>query len=143
PLGPQEWKRLGTPEAEAMESKPMMQASIPRLLVSLALAALPWLCGCEPGTRAAPSAKNQEPTEVKSVRAVRGEIIRSVTLPGEIKPNQQATLYAKITGYLKTISVDKGDLVKEGALLAEIEAPELGADAVKFKAEADLAEIDY
>ena len=56
---------------------------------------------------------------------------------------QQATLYAKVAGYLKTIAVDKGDAVKEGALLAEIEVPELIADRAKFKAELEVAQIDY
>jgi membrane fusion protein (multidrug efflux system) len=66
-----------------------------------------------------------------------------VTLPGEIKPYQEATLYAKVAGYLKTITVDKGDPVKEGALLAEIEVPELIADRARFRAEVDVAAIDY
>src|SRR5438876_4729379 len=56
---------------------------------------------------------------------------------------QQAMLYAKVAGYLKTISVDKGDTVKEGDLLAEIEAPEMLADLVKAKAEAEAAQLDY
>jgi membrane fusion protein (multidrug efflux system) len=64
-------------------------------------------------------------------------------LPGEIKPYQQATLYAKVAGYLKTIAVDKGDRVKEGVLLAEIEVPELVAERAKDKAELEVAEVDF
>src|SRR5438445_5742137 len=56
---------------------------------------------------------------------------------------QESTLYAKVAGYLKTISVDKGDSVKEGDALAEIEAPEMLADLVKAKAEAEAAQLDY
>jgi membrane fusion protein (multidrug efflux system) len=56
---------------------------------------------------------------------------------------QEATLYAKVAGYLKTINVDKGDSVKEGDLLAEIEAPEMLADLVKARAEAEAAQLDY
>lgn len=48
-----------------------------------------------------------------------------------------------MTGYLKRITVDKGDAVKEGDLLAEIEVPELLADATRFKAEAEIATLDY
>ena len=47
--------------------------------------------------------------DVKTTRPSRGEIIRYVSLPGTIKANQQATLYAKIAGYLKSLSVEKGD----------------------------------
>ena len=81
--------------------------------------------------------------DVKTVRLQRGEIIRYVTLPGSIKANQQATLYAKVPGYLKSLAVDKGDSVKAGQALAEIEVPELLADIAKAKAEVEVAEIEY
>jgi multidrug efflux pump subunit AcrA (membrane-fusion protein) len=48
-----------------------------------------------------------KPIEVKTATPTRGEIFRFVTLPGSIKANQQATLYAKVPGYLKSIAVDK------------------------------------
>ena len=80
--------------------------------------------------------------DLKIARPTRGDIIRFVTLPGSIKANQQATLYAKVPGYLKSISVDKGDLVTAGQALGEIEVPELLADLAKLKAEVKVAEID-
>ena len=114
-----------------------------RTVLTAAVASLPLLCGCRPGTATPPSPKSEPPLEVKAIHPFRGEITSSVTLPGEIKPYQQATLYAKVTGYLKTITVDKGDPVQEGALLAEIEVPELLADAARYKAEVEVADIDY
>jgi RND family efflux transporter MFP subunit len=60
-----------------------------------------------------------------------------------VAPNQQVTLFAKVTGYLKKINVDKGDAVKAGDLLAEIEVPELVADRARCKAEAEIAELDF
>jgi membrane fusion protein, multidrug efflux system len=65
----------------------------------------------------------------------RGSVVRYVTLPGSLVPLQQATLHAKTTGFLKSISCDKGDAVKAGALLAELECPELEADLVRSEAE--------
>jgi len=82
-------------------------------------------------------------TPVQTVHPKRGEIVRRVTLPGNVMAYQEATLYAKVAGYLKTIGVDKGDSVKGGDLLAEIEAPEMLADVVKAKAEAEAARLDY
>ena len=64
-------------------------------------------------------------------------------MPGNVAAYHQATLYAKVAGYLKTIEVDKGDQVKEGQPIAEIEVPELLADRAKFKAEVEVAAIDY
>jgi membrane fusion protein (multidrug efflux system) len=74
----------------------------------------------------------------------RGEIARSITLPCfRILAYQEATLYAKVSGYLKTLTVDKGDAVKEGQLLAEIEVPELLADEVQYKAETAVTRTNY
>jgi len=82
------------------------------------------------------------PTEVKVVQPHRGEITRSIVLPANVRAYQQATLYAKVAGYLKSINVDNGDAVKAGDVLAEIETPELSADLAKYQAEAKVAEID-
>jgi membrane fusion protein (multidrug efflux system) len=107
-----------------------------------AIAAL--LCGCarsgdNVGAKPAPLA----PAAVRVVKAKRGEATRSVTLPGNVVAYQQAALYAKVTGYVKTVKVDKGDSVAEGALLADIEVPELIADRAKYQAELEVASIDF
>src|SRR5438046_2707189 len=98
--------------------------------------------GCKPST-AEPTKEATTPVAVQVVQPKRGSITRNVTLPGEIKPYQQATLYAKVAGYLKTITVDKGDRVKEGDLIADIEVPEMLADLARYKAEVEGAELYY
>jgi len=113
-----------------------------KLIVLTGTVALGMLCGCghsatETVTKPAP------PVDVRTTHPKRGDIIRSVSLPANITPNMQATLYSKVAGYLKTITVDKGDEVKQGQLLAEIEVPELVADFARTKAEAEIAELDY
>src|SRR5438093_9228817 len=100
------------------------------------------ISGCKPST-AEPTKEATPPVAVQIVQPRRGSITRNVTLPGEVKPYQQATLYAKVAGYLKTIPVDKGDRVKEGDLIADIEVPEMLADLAKYKAEVEVAELDY
>lgn len=47
-----------------------------------------------------------------------------ITIPGEVRSFTEVTLYAKISGYLKKINVDKGDNVRQGQLIATIESPE-------------------
>lgn len=88
------------------------------------------------------AADTPKPIEVKVTRPTRGEITRYVTLPGTIRANQQATLYAKVAGYLRSLTVDKGDRVQAGQSLGEIEVPELLADAAKFRAELVRAEAE-
>jgi RND family efflux transporter MFP subunit len=50
---------------------------------------------------------------------------RTVELQGEARPFASVTLYAKVSGYLNSISVDKGDRVRKGQVLASIESPEI------------------
>jgi membrane fusion protein (multidrug efflux system) len=80
---------------------------------------------------------------VRLVAVKKGEATRSILLPANVLPYQQATLYAKVAGYAKTINVDKGDAVQAGALLADIEVPELIADRARYKAELEVADLDY
>jgi membrane fusion protein, multidrug efflux system len=82
------------------------------------------------------------PPEVATTSPRRGEIHRFVTLPGTLRANQQVTLHAKVAGYLKSISVDKGDRVKDGQVLAEIEIPELVAERARHEAELRVAKLE-
>lgn len=75
--------------------------------------------------------------EVQVVRATASGGMRDITILADVVPYQVATLYAKVSGYLGKVLVDKGDLVKEGQLLATIESQE--TDAQYASAAADLA----
>ncbi len=80
---------------------------------------------------------------VTVAQARKGPISRRISLPAIIRPYEQAVLFAKVAGYLKTIRVDKGDWVREGDLLAEIESPELAADLARQKAEVAVADVAF
>jgi membrane fusion protein, multidrug efflux system len=62
---------------------------------------------------------------------------RVVPLIGEVRAYSQATLYAKVSGYVRRMLVDKGDRVREGQILAELEVPEVAQQVAA--AQADLA----
>lgn len=47
------------------------------------------------------------------------------SLPGTTQAVQDATIYARVSGYLSKRYVDLGDTVKRGQLLAEIQSPEI------------------
>jgi membrane fusion protein, multidrug efflux system len=61
--------------------------------------------------------------QVRVARIIRSPGEQVVNVIGEALPYQTATLYAQVSGYLKAIYCDKGDAVKKGQLLAEIESP--------------------
>lgn len=80
--------------------------------------------------------------ELPTTKPTTGTIHRWVSLPATLAPWQQATLHAKVTGYIAKISVDIGDAVKAGQVLATLEVPELQADIAKSKAEVTAASIE-
>src|ERR1035437_5620911 len=55
----------------------------------------------------------------------RAEAKTSLVLPGNIQAVTEAPVLARASGYIKRRYADIGDRVKEGQVLAEIEAPEL------------------
>ncbi|MBN8713956.1 MAG: efflux RND transporter periplasmic adaptor subunit [Xanthomonadales bacterium] len=61
--------------------------------------------------------------QVAVVRA--GVPTHEISLLGEAQPYQSATLYAQVSGYLKTVKVDRGDHVRQGQVLAEIASPQI------------------
>jgi membrane fusion protein (multidrug efflux system) len=62
---------------------------------------------------------------VKTALAAYNSGNKELVLIGEARPYQAATLYAKISGYLEKINVDKGDKVTEGQQLAYVDNPEI------------------
>lgn len=74
---------------------------------------------------------------IEVVKATASPTERSIKLLGDARSGATTTIYAKVAGYLKTISVDKGDRVEAGDIIAMIESPEL--DQQYAGASADLA----
>jgi membrane fusion protein (multidrug efflux system) len=62
---------------------------------------------------------------VKTAIASYGSNAKELVLIGEARPYQTTTLYAKISGYLEKINVDKGDKVTADEVLAFIDNPEI------------------
>ena len=76
-------------------------------------------------TRTAMEAEAARGPRVVVATVAQGPSIRTIQLLGDARPYSTATLFAKVSGYLKTVSVDKGDLVTTGQIIAEIESTEL------------------
>ncbi|MGO4880988.1 MAG: efflux RND transporter periplasmic adaptor subunit [Bryobacteraceae bacterium] len=80
-------------------------------------------------------------------------VSRTVDLPAEIQPYLIVSLHAKVPGYVERVLVDRGSIVKQGELLAELSAPELetqikegeskvqAAESERLQAEAQLAAV--
>jgi RND family efflux transporter MFP subunit len=75
---------------------------------------------------------------VRRVAAVASVASHHLDLLAEARPFESVTLYAKVSGYLKWIGVDKGDRVKADQVVAIVESPE--TDAAWSAAKADHAQ---
>lgn len=71
----------------------------------------------------------QAPVEV--VRVTSKAVERQVKLPGEFQPYLAVPIFAKVSGFVKTVNVDRGSTVRQGQLLATLEAPEMQAQIVE------------
>jgi RND family efflux transporter MFP subunit len=76
------------------------------------------------------------PPMTASVASVtRGDLSNTLTVAGEFQPYQEVELHAKVSGYIRRINVDIGDLVKSGQVIATLEVPELNAQVAGSEAE--------
>ena len=85
--------------------------------MSLSRTAIAILCGA--------AAFAQQSVEVVEVES--RPVERTVRLPGEFLPYQSVEVYARVSGFLDSVKVDRGSVVKEGDILATLSAPEMTA----------------
>jgi membrane fusion protein (multidrug efflux system) len=69
---------------------------------------------------------------VVSPRLIANE--RTISLPGSVQPLEEAVIYARASGYVRAWHVDMGAHVEAGALLAEIDTPELDQELAQARA---------
>ena len=85
------------------------------------------------------AAREKEQPIVAVNAATRGDLDDDVWLTAEFRPYQNIALHSKVSGFLKEISVDVGDQVKEGDVIAKIEIPELQDDLEKAQSSLEAA----
>jgi RND family efflux transporter MFP subunit len=75
--------------------------------------------------------------------AQRGNISHVLTVAGQFQPYQVVDVHPKVSGYMKEIKVDIGDIVQQGQTLAILEVPELKAQLQQtvFEVEQSKEEI--
>lgn len=122
-----------------------------RFSMCIALAALTVACGrtqtastagTAPAGAAAPAsaAAPAGPLAVDVVPVVEQPLDVELSLPGELTPYQSVAVYARVTGFVKSVSVDRGSRVRAGDLLAVLEAPELVAQRAEAQSKVQAAE---
>ena len=86
-----------------------------------------------PGSASA-STPTQSLPQVELTTVKSQKLSTTISLPGELMPYEAIDVYARETGFVKSITVDRGSRVKQGELLAELDAPELAAQRAQANA---------
>lgn len=82
-------------------------------------------CGQDRSSGASASAQTIPQVEVTTVKSQKLATVER--LPAELISYESVDIYAKESGFVKSIKVDRGSRVKQGEHIAELEAPELVA----------------
>jgi RND family efflux transporter MFP subunit len=80
---------------------------------------------------------------VAVVKVSRQDLFKEISVPAEFRPYTDVEVHAKVSGFVKQISVDIGDRVKAGQLLATLEVPELTDELDSVRAALRRAEAGY
>jgi RND family efflux transporter MFP subunit len=75
------------------------------------------------------------PTRVEVMKPAVLSSDQALSLPGTVRPLEEAKIYSRSSGYVRRWLVDIGDKVKAGQLLAEIDTPELDAQLAQARAQ--------
>ena len=72
--------------------------------------------------------------EIPIAIAAPAPITRRVVLPGDVRPFRLATVYARVSGYLEELDVDRGDRVTRDQLLGRVTTPETELQLIPLQA---------
>jgi RND family efflux transporter MFP subunit len=104
-----------------------MKKQGPRTLaMAFSLVAIMGVNGCRGGGQTDTATAATLPT-AQVATAQRGNISHVLTVAGQFQPYQVVDVHPKVSGYMRKINVDIGDIVHQGETLAVLEVPELKA----------------
>lgn len=109
-----------------------------RMAVAMLIAGMAscWIAaGCDSQTKAVTS-QSTAPVSVEVVKVISRKLNLTIQLPGELQPYEEVRVFPRVSGFVQSISVDRGSIVHKGQLLAVLSAPEI--DAQKAEAQAKL-----
>ena len=119
--------------------------AVPALFASVCCASIALGCNSSTQVTSVKDTTNQAgaPEQERAVpvaAVVSRAVERTLPLPGEVLAFQDVAIHARVQGFLQAIPVDRGSVVRRGALLARIDAPELKAQLSEAEAKVQAAE---
>ena len=109
----------------------------------LCIAACVLMAGCGKGKDKGAAAETEAPTPVQVEEARRGPIDHVVIADAVLYPINQANVTSKISAPLKRVLVNRGDHVRAGQVLAELETADLAAAVNESRGQLEQAQAAY
>ena len=100
-----------------------------------------FLVGCNSAGKAAANDTANAP-HVAVAKVTRQDLASTLNIASEFLPNQEVTVYAKVSGYIRKLDVNWGTRVRQGQLLAVLDIPELQQQVQQDEAAARRSEQD-
>ena len=104
------------------------------LLASTALLLAALGCNTSPSDQGGNTGAPQ-PTAPTAVSPVMSRKLQTtISLPAQLVPFESVDIYPKVTGFVQTVTVDRGSRVRRGQLLVRLVAPELSSQRAQAEA---------
>jgi RND family efflux transporter MFP subunit len=109
------------------------------IFAALSFAALS-ACGAQESKKAAPA---EEIFPVQTITVQTGNMVRTLNVVGTVRYRRETPLGFTTSGKVATVRFNEGDFVKRGALLAALDATNVGADLSVAEAERARAQSEF
>ena len=100
-----------------------------------------FLAGCNSAGKATANDAANAP-HVAVAKVTRRDLSSTLNIASEFLPNQEVTVYAKVSGYIRKLDVNWGTRVRQGQLLAVLDIPELQQQVQQDEAAARRSDQD-
>jgi membrane fusion protein, multidrug efflux system len=80
------------------------------------------------------------PVTIDIARVVEQPLDVQLSLPGELVAYESVDVHARVAGFVKTVAVDRGSVVRRGDLLVTLDAPEVVAQRAEAQSKRQAAE---
>lgn len=100
------------------------KANLQPAAILLSMLSVALLSGCSSATKTQADNPANAP-HVAVVKVARRNLSSTLEIASEFQPYQEVNVYAKVSGYIKSLDVNWGTHVRQGQLLAVLEVPEL------------------
>jgi membrane fusion protein, multidrug efflux system len=129
------------PHRSAIRLNPALLVVV-AVVVVLAIVGVAWLLirsSRQAQSAGTPAARAPAPT-VTTTNVISQKVNKELRLPGELRAYQSVAIYPKIQGFVESVNVDRGSVVKQGQLLVRMSAPELTSHTSEAEARVRAAQ---